>query len=139
MVNLIMNMQPELSPLEIAKGEAYALADELFVRRGYKLSHTESREATAVACGFQNWNVMVAHCKSNASRGSVIVSAKRAELLARHLVERRGLDVTVAECAEVLRIVESMVAGSMADLIPPVQHRPAAQSERHKDRGYDHG
>jgi methenyltetrahydromethanopterin cyclohydrolase len=134
-----MNMQPQLSPLEIAKGEAYALADELLALKGYKLSHTKCLDATAIACGFQNWNVMVAHCKSSASCGSVIVSERRAELLARHLIERRGLDVTVVECAGILRRVESMVAGLMADLMPPVQGMPAAQSKYRKHGGYYHG
>lgn len=110
-------METELSPIDIAKGEALALAHELLARKGSKLSDTKCLEATAIACGFSGWNGMVARCKLGMTFDEVMVTEERAELLARHLVERRGVDVTATECAEILRHVESMVAGLVADML----------------------
>lgn len=121
-------MNSELSPIDIAKREAWALADELLARKGYKLSHSKCLEATAIACGFSGWNAMVARCKLGVPFDAVVVTQKRAELLCRHLVERRGMDLTVMECAEILRHIESTVAGLVVDLLSPGEPSLKAQS-----------
>lgn len=123
-------MNSELLPIDIAKREAWALADELLARKGYKLSHSKCLEATAIACGFTGWNAMSARCKASVPITAVIVKEKRADMLARHLMERRGLEVSPFECAEILRRIESMVAEHLADLLSTSESLKAQQGLR---------
>lgn len=105
-------MNTQLSPREIVKEEAYGLAHELLVRKGFKLSRSHSLNAVALACGFENWNVLSAICYRGIEFGAVVVSERHAERLGSYLVERHSVNVSTSECESILRkIAEDFTVG----------------------------
>ena len=98
-------MNTEIPTREIVKGEAYVLTDELLARKGIKLGRGHSLHAISYACGFDDWNKLSAFCNQGIGIDAVIVAERHANRLACYLVEKHGMQISVDECAEILRTI----------------------------------
>jgi len=96
-------MNTEFSPLNMVKDEAYALSDALLDRKGITLRRGHSLDAISISCGFRNWNALSALCHRGIGFDAVMVADRHAEPLARYLLDRHGINISVSECAEILR------------------------------------